>query len=328
MNLNYKVMLKDVLKHPSVVKYFFSKYLNIKKKNKSPEGLEENLYDKLTPKFFSAFKRIFEKSYAKSKEIENPNFKEIELDSKGTIFVFWYQGFDNLPEICDICLKSLKKQNSDKKIIYLDKTNYLNYVNISKNIIDKLDKGKISITHFSDILRFNILAKYKKTIWCDATLFFIKSIPDSYFDLDYINISKQQDFDKNEYNIYPNFDYGNVYFIGGENKSVFRFLSYFWEFYLESFGQVYDYFSSAMAIEYFKRNNPEFSKIVANRPLNNEKSESLLPLINEIASKEKASCFLSETTFFYKLNWHPKYIEKDNNALTFFGEIKKEYGKN
>jgi hypothetical protein len=40
--------------------------------------------------------------------------------------------------------------------------------------------GKMTVTHFSDILRFNLL-KNNGGLWLDATIFVNKPIPEKYF---------------------------------------------------------------------------------------------------------------------------------------------------
>lgn len=77
-----------------------------------------------------------------------------------TIWVFWWQGEENMPTIVKACYNSIKKNRGLYKVILLDQKNFYNYVNIPTYILNKLESGKISITHFSDILRFNLLAKY------------------------------------------------------------------------------------------------------------------------------------------------------------------------
>lgn len=92
-----------------------------------------------------------------------------------TIWVFWWQGEENMPTIVKACYNSIKKNRGLYKVILLDQKNFYNYVNIPTYILNKLESGKISITHFSDILRFNLLAKYGGW-WMDATIYLPQSI--------------------------------------------------------------------------------------------------------------------------------------------------------
>lgn len=100
-----------------------------------------------------------------------------------TIFVYWKQGFDKAPEIVRKCVASIKNHCGDYNVVYLDSSNLMNYVCIPQHIIDKHDKGIIKEAFFSDLVRTNLLIRYGG-IWCDATCFWVKDIPN------YINDSK------------------------------------------------------------------------------------------------------------------------------------------
>jgi hypothetical protein len=82
------------------------------------------------------------------------------------IYFFWYQGIKDAPIIVKKCLESWIYYNYDWEIIILD---YLNY-NLFCDLENKIDLSKISLNHFSDILRLSILNKYGG-LWVDATCF-------------------------------------------------------------------------------------------------------------------------------------------------------------
>lgn len=49
-----------------------------------------------------------------------------------------------------ICVESIKKHGCEYKVVLLDKDNFNRYIDIPKNIKDKLDKGLLAIQNFSD----------------------------------------------------------------------------------------------------------------------------------------------------------------------------------
>lgn len=91
------------------------------------------------------------------------------------IFVFWAQGFDNLPEIPKKCIENIEKFYPDYNIFKITLDNFKEYVEIDENLIRLFKNKKISIQTFSDILRYNLLYKYGG-VWCDATLLFFDKI--------------------------------------------------------------------------------------------------------------------------------------------------------
>ena len=62
------------------------------------------------------------------------------------------------------CVESIKKHSCEYKVVLLDKDNFNRYIDIPKNIKDKLDKGLLAIQNFSDYLRIKLLAKDRKSV--------------------------------------------------------------------------------------------------------------------------------------------------------------------
>ena len=87
------------------------------------------------------------------------------------VFVFWWDGFDNSPNIVKACLKSVQVTHSDDEVILLSKNNYEKYTDIDIALRQGFERGEISVQTFSDILRFNVLKNNGGT-WVDATLYF------------------------------------------------------------------------------------------------------------------------------------------------------------
>ena len=76
-----------------------------------------------------------------------------------------------MPLVPKLCLKQLKKNvNNSQRIVVLSEKNYRDYVDLPSYVIEKLNKGKISITNFSDVLRYALLTKYGG-LWIDSTCY-------------------------------------------------------------------------------------------------------------------------------------------------------------
>lgn len=91
------------------------------------------------------------------------------------IWVFWWQGEDNMPLVVRQCYNRLKTNN--KNVILLTNKNVKQFINLPNIIYDKVKNGQISYTHFSDILRLALLAE-KGGMWVDVTCFNPYPIPD------------------------------------------------------------------------------------------------------------------------------------------------------
>lgn len=81
----------------------------------------------------------------------------------------WFQGEENAPDLNKACLKSLRKNLFDREIIVITDKNYKKYIELPEYIYEKYNKGIITKTHFSDILRANLLVKYGGT-WIDSSV--------------------------------------------------------------------------------------------------------------------------------------------------------------
>lgn len=104
--------------------------------------------------------------------------------SNKIVWLFWWDGFEQLPPLCRACFDSVKRYiRKDFGIIFIDKKNYLEYVDLPKYIIKKHDSGIISHTHFSDILRACLLCEHGG-LWLDASVYLTGSICQDVYDSD------------------------------------------------------------------------------------------------------------------------------------------------
>ena len=120
---------------------------------------------------------IFKKKYKKVLEqFDDANsFSSNEFEK--TIWMCWFQGEEQAPVIVKKCISSVKKHAKDWNIVILDSNNYHKYANIPSIFVEKWKNGIISNTHFSDILRFEILAEHGG-LWMDATCLLTDDIPE------------------------------------------------------------------------------------------------------------------------------------------------------
>lgn len=110
------------------------------------------------------------KKYVRYIKTEKKLEKKQIVEKNKNIWIFWYQGMENAPDIVRACYNSIKEHLNTWNIILITKENYMEYVNIPEYIIEKLKKNVMTITHFSDILRLALLEKYGG-LWLDATVY-------------------------------------------------------------------------------------------------------------------------------------------------------------
>ncbi len=104
--------------------------------------------------------------------------------SSDKVWICWLSGMENAPEIVQLCYRSAITHLRGKEIILLTRENIADYVTLPDYILTKWHDGLISDTHFTDILRLELLIRYGG-MWLDATVFLSGDyIPDYFFESD------------------------------------------------------------------------------------------------------------------------------------------------
>lgn len=111
--------------------------------------------------------------------------KAEECDASGDkyIWICWFQGMENAPELVKRCYASVKRNMPDKEIIVITKENMDQYVNFPDHILKKWKRGLITDTKMSDFLRMELLIRYGG-LWMDSTIFLSGPIPDWVYEKD------------------------------------------------------------------------------------------------------------------------------------------------
>lgn len=136
---------------------------------------------KLIEKKHFILKHFIEKKYTpliKSSDVIDETTPMLHINDKINIWFFWFQGYKDMPDIVNKCYIQLCQTYSDNKYIihFIHKNNIDKYIQFPQYIKNKLANGDITLTHFSDILRFALLYHYSG-LWIDSTIWCEKEIP-------------------------------------------------------------------------------------------------------------------------------------------------------
>lgn len=121
------------------------------------------------------------KKISKKYKIRNEYNKEEKNEKNSNIWILWLQGLENAPEIVKKCVQSVYKYMPDYDIHIVTKENFEKYISLPDYIIEKWNKGIIDNTHFSDILRTELLIQHGG-VWIDSTAYLVKKIPNYIFE--------------------------------------------------------------------------------------------------------------------------------------------------
>lgn len=123
-------------------------------------GIQLKIKQKLRKRYIEVL-RNFDAKYCKEK---------FPMQKSNKVWVCWLQGMEQAPALVQRCCRSLQHNLIGKEIVLLTESNLDQYVHIPNFIKEKLHKGIITRTHFSDILRLELLIQNGGT-WIDATVF-------------------------------------------------------------------------------------------------------------------------------------------------------------
>lgn len=236
-------------------------------------------------------------------------------DLSECVWVCWWQGIENAPDLVKRCIESIKINAGPHKVIIITDKNYYDYVDFPDWVIKKYQAGTISKTHLSDILRLELLSKYGG-LWIDATFFCCDSIV-SYFaeplwsikrpNYRHISVACGQ---------FANYSFGcNL-----ENRTIFKNIEDYLLQYWNNYNYMVDYLFLDYLIVQAQKNSEyvrnEFEKIKPNNP----KCDELVKILGKKYDVTIWNKIKKETKLF-KLTWKTKFPSYVDGEKTFYGKL-------
>lgn len=241
-----------------------------------------------------------------------------EEDMSKNIWVCWWQGKENAPEIVKKCINSIERNAGTHPVIILTEDNYKNYVDIPEWVEEKYKAGIITRTNYSDLLRLSLLAKHGG-MWLDSTFLCAGNLSE-YFELPIWSIKRP--------------DYGHASVACGnfagyslacdkEHKWVFKVIKDFFLNYWKNNNTMVDYLMVDYMIVLAQRKIEKIRKEFKNILPNNPECDELFKILNEEYDAKKWERLKKETRLF-KLTWKQSFVEEKNGKKTFYGKLLEE----
>ena len=269
-----------------------------------------SVIEKFIEKDFSAIIEKYKNHTDESQFLMKENLSE----NDGNIWIFWWQGYDTAPLLVKKCIDSIIKNAGNHPVILITKENWKNYADIPDYIIEKVEKGIITLTHFSDILRMSLVSEHGG-LWLDATIFVSRKIPEYCFELPYFSIHYETSTSKIASGKWTGFCQA-----GQKNSLIHSFCRDVFFSYWKKYNKLIDYFFIDYVMLAGYKNIPAFKKLIDALPLNNQGIKELDRHFSDEYSKELLDNILSESTFF-KLNWKRGYKKEINGSKTLYGNF-------
>lgn len=230
------------------------------------------------------------------------------------IWVCWWQGIEQAPELVKDCVDSIKRNAGKHRVIILTEDNYKEYVDIPEWVEDKKNRGIITRTNYSDLLRLSLLAKYGG-MWIDSTFFCTAPVLDEYFEEPLWSIKR------------PDYFHASIasgYFAGyslackEENRFAFITIRDFFLNYWKHNDTMVDYLMVDYMIVLAQKYDQSIAKIFENIKPNNPECDELYKIMGE-KFDEKRWNELKKNTSLFKLSWKYEYPKEKNGFPTFYG---------
>jgi hypothetical protein len=244
----------------------------------------------------------------------------VDFHGKIPVWVCWWQGFYNAPELVRLCILSIEKNipTDVAELHFITMDNVGEYITLPQWVIDRYVNEQMSDTHLSDILRFGLLYRYGG-MWIDATYYVTAPI------------SRQILTERSFYSVkmpgpvwWRDIVQGrwSANLLAGEAGShVFRFmlngLYAYWE--LQDHAIDYELMDYIMMVGY--HNIPEITAAIDALQIDQPEIINLRQKLNSRFDQTAYDQMLSSTSFF-KMNRRDELIKKTViDEDTFYGHL-------
>lgn len=256
------------------------------------------------------------KYYANCKlPVFSPNTKRIVLDKKPTIFLYWHQGKDKLPDLQQLCYnRLLQKCSKNFNILLLDKDTISDYIDIPKFMTDLMENKKMWLQHYVDYIRMCLLAKYEG-IWFDATIFVRDNLEKVNFNYIFWSVKCHSMF-RNTWadGVIPEMNECQIYAMSGTTNYFYECMKTLIEYHFKTFGIAYSYYMMYYIANYLLTTNPYISGMFKVLQYNNEDVECFANNRHLDIDDIQRLWNTTKDTHFYKLI---KYKTTDNNDAAY-----------
>lgn len=242
--------------------------------------------------------------------------------SKVPVWICWFQGEENMPELVQICYESVKKNLPEYTEIHVITLNNLsNYIDIDYRIQQLFENGKMSFALYSDVIRYLLLANYGG-IWLDATILVTDNIPSQWFESDYFTMRMHEELCPRE----PcKGKWTNFCFSGKRDCIVFSFVRSALSYYYQQKDQIPDYIFLDYILMVGYKNIPEMKNLIDSVPYNNEYVWGMIRELDNLYDERKYDQ-ITQQNYLHKLSYQKEWKKVNSEGnLTTYGYLTEKY---
>lgn len=241
---------------------------------------------------------------------------ETDPTCRGRVWVCWWQGLENAPELVKKCIESICRNAGNHEVTIITEDNYREYITVPDWIADKFQRGIITRTNFSDFLRLSLLAEYGG-LWLDATFFCTGLNVDACISDDLWSIKRPD---------YLHASVASGYFAGYSlactytNRWIFTTIRDFFSYYWKENDMLIDYLLIDYMIALAQRCDPRIATAFQEIQANNPQCDELCKVMNQEFDEDLWNS-LRKDTHLFKLTWKQSFVEEKEGKSTFYGKL-------
>lgn len=282
-----------------------------------------NRFGKCRDRYISTVYKYYEEFLSDEIERYKAYKQESNDEQVRRIWICWWQGYEAMPELCKMCYHNLKRYVPiDCTLTLVTSENYHEFVELPQVILDKLNRGILPITQFSDILRNALLYKIGG-LWIDSSIW----ITPGYFEtigwnLNYWSIKLNHIF--KEYmigQVVSECRWSSFNMYGKKGNLANRFVYEAMCKYYSEHNLTLDYFGQNFFFRVGYNNLPQITRLIDDIPLSNSHVYHLFLRMNEPFNEVEWKEMCSDNGAF-KLSQKTTYLENVNGKMTFAGYLR------
>lgn len=234
---------------------------------------------------------------------------------EGKIWMCWWQGEENAPEIVKACIDSVRRNAGGHEVVVITDENFSDYVDIPDWVLEKVRAGIMSRTNLSDLLRLSLLAEHGG-MWLDATFFCTGSLYE-YMNLPIWSIKR------------PDYLHASVacgmfagYSLACKENQRHPFVvarDFFLEYWRNS-DSLIDYLLVDYLIVLSQRYDQSIAFAFESIEPNNPRCDDLISLL-DMPFEQRVWNVLSSDTKLFKLTWKQDFYRTKDGCLTAYGML-------
>ena len=240
-------------------------------------------------------------------------------EAETVIWVYW-NDLAHMPQMVSNCIEGIKRNSNGHRVVVVTENTVADYLQLDDVVWRKYKEGKISRTHFCDIVRIGLLYKYGG-VWMDCTILLTRQLPD---------IVTSSDFYTNHLCVNDDNNIGggkwSTFFMACHKGNLMMrcTLEIFIE-YWKKYDRIADYVWMDYIFHLIYTNIPSVRKMIDSVPTNNPDIWILQTKIAQpFSEKEYAAIFKDNSRFMYKFSYKGSitapYRDKEGE-ITLMGRL-------